>query len=91
MSALQLAVQAGHRDTARLLLAAGAPPDAVSLTGETALVWAARTGDELLVRELLAAGALAGRRLEGVTPAYWAAAAGHTELAAGLDRAATGE
>ncbi len=55
--ALHYAAAGGHAEVARLLVRAGADPDAVASRGETALSLAARRGDVLLVRLLLEAGA----------------------------------
>jgi ankyrin repeat protein len=49
---LMLAVENGHRDTARMLLRRGADPNARSALGETALELAKRRGDTELARLL---------------------------------------
>ena len=49
---LMLAVENGHRDTARMLLRRGADPNARSALGETALELAKRRGDTEMMRLL---------------------------------------
>ncbi len=52
-----IATDAGHTPMVRVLLAAGADPNARLSSGETALFWAARMKNAALVRILLEAGA----------------------------------
>ena len=60
-----LASQEGQGKAARVLLEAGAAVDLANLQGNTPLHWAARNGDEDMVRMLLAAGADASRENVG--------------------------
>ncbi|MFJ4770848.1 ankyrin repeat domain-containing protein [Streptomyces uncialis] len=84
----------GAAPVIRLLLRAGADPDAESGTGlseGTALCAAAWWGHAEAVLELLDAGADPGRREDagaGRSPREWAAAGGHPEIVALLEGAA---
>ena len=72
----------GQLDAARQALADGAPVDATNAAGQTALMLAARRGDEALVRLLLAAGADRARTdPSGRTAAALARQQGHAALA----------
>ncbi|XP_072986210.1 protein VAPYRIN-like [Typha latifolia] len=80
-AALRIAAEAGRREAARLLLSAGAAAEVKSgADGGTALHAAARRGDELMAKLLVAksaAGLTAVRDAAGRTPLEVASEAGH--------------
>ena len=84
--ALTRAAVRGQVFVARELLAAGADPNwREPGTGRTPLHWAAFSGDDGLVRALLAAGGEPGvADVTGARPADWAADRGHAALASAL-------
>ena len=73
----------GHVEVIKILLAAGAPVDALTTPGHsTPLLWAARQGHVEAVLELLAAGASREvRNAEGKTALQLAIAGGHSAVA----------
>ena len=82
-------LQAEYRrpaDTAKVLLAAGAAPDARDNEDYTALHWAAMRGNKALIEVLVAAGAAvdAADRTFKATPLHLAVRAGHLSAAAAL-------
>jgi cytohesin len=82
VSSLYAACEAGQWNIARLLLRHGAKPDdGTALDGRSPLIWAARKGQDVLVTELLAAGADPWLRWAGETALSIAARAGHREVA----------
>lgn len=83
---LILAVSEGHRDTAMLLLEAGADVDAQDDSGWTALARAAYFGHRGMVLDLLDSDANAGlaERVMGTTPIAWAARQGESEIVKAL-------
>jgi ankyrin repeat protein len=83
-------VAAKHRDTASLLLALGASPNAVQRGGWTSLHTAARDGDEAIVDMLLLRGADPTRAADdGKTAIDLAEENGHAALAKLLRTQAT--
>ncbi len=76
---LLTAVERGDAAEAHELLADGANPNAVDVTGKTVLSVAAAQGHEQLLVELITAGANAGEEA-GQLALFNAAAAGHAEL-----------
>ena len=76
-----LAVSNGNPTIVDRLLKAKADPNAARSTGETAMMFAARTGQTAVIKLLLAAGAAADTRIgdRGQTPLMWAAAEGHAD------------
>jgi ankyrin repeat protein len=78
-------VEAGHRDAALALIAAGANVNERSVDGSTALHWAAHNGDLDLVQRLLARGAEAKARNDyGATPLAEAAVEGEYRMVKAL-------
>jgi ankyrin repeat protein len=78
---LILGLQTDQRGWVDDALAAGASPNAQDRFGVTALMWAARNGDEPAVRRLLLAGADHSARCPiGVTPLSCAASNGHARV-----------
>lgn len=69
-------------ETVQRLLTAGANPDLVPESGDTALMWCARAGNLDGVKALLARGASVdrGEPRSGQTALMWAAAAGHADV-----------
>jgi ankyrin repeat protein len=83
VTALHAAVAGRHPEVVRLLLAAGAQPDARQHGGWTPLLAAAQHGDAEMVEALLDAGAdPTAANDEGVRPAELARQAGYDEVAA---------
>ena len=81
-AALRIAASDGDLETARILLAAGADPDARGATGENAVISAAWRGRTGLVKALLARGANTDAEDgEGKSALVWAAINGHGEVA----------
>jgi ankyrin repeat protein len=82
---LNSAAAADARDVAKILLDAGADPDAPQAGGYTPLHSAAANGDPDLVELLIARGADPGKAADdGRTPADFADERGHPEVAARL-------
>jgi len=80
-SRLQRAAYWGLGDAVQRLLDAGADPDEVDPTGETALHKAVREGHRDVVEVLLSKGADVNARNElGLSPLHWAALTGRTDL-----------
>lgn len=85
------AVEARHEGAVRLLLSAGADPNARDAFGNAPLLMAARNGDDAVLKALIAAGAdLEARDGWGWTPLLMAARRGSTStllalIAAGAD------
>lgn len=79
---LSIAIEMGHRDIAELLLNNNANPHAARFKdGATPLYIAAKRGDSILVRALLAKGALVDQAsFEGKTPLYIAAKKRHHDI-----------
>lgn len=85
---LHAAVAGRHPEVVRLLLAAGAQPDARQFGGWTPLLAAAQHGHAEIVAALLDVGAdPAAANDEGVRPAELARTHGHTEIALQIERA----
>jgi ankyrin repeat protein len=76
-----LAAINGNAAIVEKLLQAKADPHAARVTGETAMVFAARTGRTAVIKSLLAADAAADDKIgaRGQTPLMWAAAQGHAD------------
>lgn len=80
-SPLADAVQQGHAEVVRSLLADSANIDAAQVDGTTALHWAVRRNDRLTTELLINAGARpAAANRYGITPMYLAALNGNAEL-----------
>ena len=85
---LHAAAAGRHPEVVRLLLAAGAGPDARQQGGWTPLHAAAQHGDAEMVDAFLAAGADPGlANDEGVLPAELASSHGHADVAARIEQA----
>ncbi|MCW3051317.1 MAG: Ankyrin [Chthonomonadales bacterium] len=77
------ALSTAHKETAEVLLEAGADPNATGYYGRTPLMWAARMRQPTCVESLLRRGAQWGARDDqGKTARMWAEEAGRTATAA---------
>lgn len=86
-TALHLCAIRGHIDVARVLLQRRADVDAMSLKGDTPLMWAAHRGDAALCGELCRAGAdLTLKNCFEKTAALQARLAGHRRLQEALEK-----
>ena len=86
---LHWAVDRGHTETVRALIAAGADVNAQNERGYPPLHWAASRGHTETVRALIELRAEVNARDEhGSTPLYRAAQFGHTEIVSLLEAAA---
>ncbi|GBP85350.1 Kinase D-interacting substrate of 220 kDa B [Eumeta japonica] len=84
-TALMVASERGRAEAVRLLVAAGADPNATDADGWGPVALAARAGHAPVVRELLDAGAKVDPRdCGGWTPLMWASYKGHEEVVAFL-------
>lgn len=82
------AVEAGHEQMARLLLAHGADPHQTDTSGKTALHWAVLQGTPSLVQLLLSHGAsIEAQDVSQRTALHWAALSGNVVVVAVLLRA----
>ncbi|MGO3891279.1 MAG: ankyrin repeat domain-containing protein [Paenalcaligenes sp.] len=86
---LHYAASTGQMDTARMLLAAGAMPNAPSSDGTSPLMMAARSGNRDMVNVLIEAGAdPKAVNLQQLSAADWARENGHAALASYLEQGA---
>jgi len=82
-TALQFAARQNHADTVRVLLDAGANPNAALTNGWTSLLWAVERGSAEVVRMLIEAGADPNvTTSSGVTARQWAQRRGDQEILA---------